>query len=144
MAAEAAALLDELMGGSRNSMPGEDVHQQSWKDEDICKHYLCGFCPSQLFVNTRADIGEFDTRPCHVLFILFVLFVGPCYKVHDEKLKKSYESSEKKGKMGYEEEFLSYLERMIRDLDRKINRGQERLNRSAEAKQKVCVVDTIC
>ena len=58
MAAEAAALLDELMGGARNSMPGENTHQQSWKDDNVCKYYLCGFCPSQLFVNTKADVGE--------------------------------------------------------------------------------------
>lgn len=58
MAAEAAALLDELMGGSRNSMPGENSHQQSWKDDNVCKYFLCGFCPSQLFVNTKADVGE--------------------------------------------------------------------------------------
>ena len=58
MAAEAAALLDELMGGSRNSMPGENSQQQSWKDDNVCKYFLCGFCPSQLFVNTKADVGE--------------------------------------------------------------------------------------
>lgn len=39
--------------------------------------------------------------------------------------------------MGYESDFLAYLERMIRDLDRKITRGQDRLRRSAEAKQQV-------
>lgn len=23
----------------------------------VCKYFLCGFCPSQLFVNTRSDLG---------------------------------------------------------------------------------------
>jgi hypothetical protein len=58
MAAEAAALLDQLMGGSRNCLPGEESHQQSWKDGNVCKFYLCGFCPSELFTNTKADVGE--------------------------------------------------------------------------------------
>ena len=58
MAAEAAALLDQLMGGSRNCLPGEESHQQSWKDGNVCKFFLCGFCPSQLFTNTKADVGE--------------------------------------------------------------------------------------
>ena len=58
MAAEAAALLDQLMGGSRNCLPGEESHQQSWKDGNVCKYFLCGFCPSQLFTNTKADVGE--------------------------------------------------------------------------------------
>ena len=65
---------------------------------------------------------------------------GPCYKLHDEKLKKSYEESDKRGRLGYEGDFLAYLERMIRDLDRKISRGQDRLRRSAEAKQQVSLV----
>lgn len=25
----------------------------------VCKHFLCGFCPCQLFVNTRSDLGEY-------------------------------------------------------------------------------------
>ena len=65
------------------------------------------------------------------------MLAGPCYKLHDEKLKKSYEESDRRGKMSYENDFLSYLERMIRDLDRKIGRGKDRLRRSAEAKQQV-------
>ena len=69
------------------------------------------------------------------------MVAGPCYKLHDEKLKKDYEESDRRGKMGYENDFLSYLERMIRDLDRKIGRGQDRLRRSAEAKQQVIVVN---
>ena len=24
----------------------------------VCKDFLCGFCPTQLFTNTRADIGR--------------------------------------------------------------------------------------
>ena len=37
----------------------------------------------------------------------------------------------------YEEIFLGYLERLVRDLDRKVDRGKERLRRSAQAKQQV-------
>ena len=29
----------------------------------VCKHFLCGFCPCQLFVNTRSDLGEYITLP---------------------------------------------------------------------------------
>ena len=66
-----------------------------------------------------------------------VLMLGPCYKLHDEKLRRDYVESDKRGKVGYEADFLAYLERIIRDLDRKISRGQDRLRRSAEAKQQV-------
>lgn len=66
--------------------------------------------------------------------------LGPCYKVHDEQLRRSYVESDMKGKLGYEADFLAYLERIIRDLDRKINRGQDRLRKSAEAKQQVTII----
>ena len=52
--------------------------------------------------------------------------------MHDEKLKERYEQSEKKGKMGYEEDFLRYLESLVNDLDRKVKRGRERLKQSEE------------
>ncbi len=55
MASEAAQLLDQLMGASRNAVPGENVKEQHWSDEEVCKHFLCGFCPSELFVNTKAE-----------------------------------------------------------------------------------------
>ena len=40
--------------------------------------------------------------------------------------------------MRCEEEFLEYLEKLVRGLDRRINRGKDRLKRSMEAKQRVC------
>ena len=55
MANEAAQLLDQLMGSARNALPGEKVKQLHWWDDKVCKHFLCGFCPSELFVNTKAE-----------------------------------------------------------------------------------------
>lgn len=48
-------LLDQLMGTTRNALPGENAKELSWSDEEVCKHYLCGFCPSELFINTKAE-----------------------------------------------------------------------------------------
>ena len=77
------------------------------------------------------------TQVILLLYIYGIPLVGPCYKVHDEKLRRDYVESGEKGKFSYEADFLAYLERIIRDLDRKITRGQDRLRRSAEAKQQV-------
>ena len=55
MASEAAQLLDQLMGTTRNAVPGEDVKELCWSDDEVCKHFLCGFCPSELFINTKAE-----------------------------------------------------------------------------------------
>ena len=49
----------------------------------------------------------------------------------------SYEESDRRGKMGYEDDFLEYLESLIRDLDRRIQRGKNRLQLSVSANVKV-------
>lgn len=49
-----------------------------------------------------------------------------------------YQQSDRAWKVGYETQFLSELEKLVRSLDRRITHGRERLRRSAEAKQKVC------
>ena len=51
----ARKLLDELMPG-RNLERQAEMH--FW-DENICKDYLAGFCPKDLFVNTKSDLGMF-------------------------------------------------------------------------------------
>ena len=51
-------------------------------------------------------------------------------------LPHRYEKSDRRWKMGYEVDFIEYLESLVRDLDRRIKRGKERLQRSADAKQK--------
>ena len=56
--------------------------------------------------------------------------------IHDYRVY-SYEASDEKGTRGYEDQFLEYLEKLIRDLDRRIQRGKERLERSATANQEV-------
>ena len=52
-----------------------------------------------------------------------------------------YQESDRFGKLGYEDEFLHYLEKIVRDLDRRIERGRERLQKSVSAKQKVCPLE---
>jgi hypothetical protein len=114
-----AALLDELMGKYRNVAPGANVSQVHFEDEDVCKHFLVSFCPHELFVNTRADLG-------------------PCLKSHDEALKLKYQKSSRYGRLGYEEDFERFLRNMLSDVDRKIRRGQERLKltQNGDAPQK--------
>ncbi|VDP89766.1 unnamed protein product [Echinostoma caproni] len=102
------ALLDELMGKNRNACNGENANGPHWSDDDVCKSFLCGFCPHELFVNTKTDLG-------------------PCPKTHDERMKEAYERSKRYGKMGYEEEFVRYLKRLLEDVEKRIRRGHERL-----------------
>uniref|UniRef100_A0A5F8HB44 LUC7 like 3 pre-mRNA splicing factor n=1 Tax=Monodelphis domestica TaxID=13616 RepID=A0A5F8HB44_MONDO len=49
----ALQLLNELMGRDRNLGPDEKYSNVWWDHESLCKCYLCGFCPVELFTNTR-------------------------------------------------------------------------------------------
>ncbi|PNJ66027.1 LUC7L3 isoform 23 [Pongo abelii] len=55
----AAQLLDELMGRDRNLAPDEKRSNVRWDHESVCKYYLCGFCPAELFTNTRSDLDVY-------------------------------------------------------------------------------------
>jgi len=110
-------LLDELMGKDRNLLPAERQNRGlHFTDPEVCKYFICGFCPNELFVNTKSDLG-------------------PCTKVHDEACKQDFQTSKKRSTYPFEREFLQYLERLIDDLDRKIKKGHERLDHQEDPYQ---------
>ncbi|CAG9133390.1 hypothetical protein JYU34_012386 [Plutella xylostella] len=105
----AAQLLDELMGRHRNTNPNEKIKKPNWEDPEYCKYYMVKFCPHDLFVNTRADLGA-------------------CPKVHDDEVKELFEKAESSYKKSqYVEEFLRFCRHMINDVERKIQKGKQRL-----------------
>lgn len=70
------------------------------------------FCPNALFVNTKADIG-------------------PCNLVHDDYLKKEYQSkASKREKRQYEDEFIRFCQSQLSDVEKKIKRAKQRLEMS--------------
>lgn len=69
---------------------------------------MCGFCPHDLFTNTRADLGT-------------------CDRIHDDEMREAYQKSKRFEKCGYEDNFLRYLKTILQDVERRIRRGQERL-----------------
>ncbi|KAG8196066.1 hypothetical protein JTE90_007806 [Oedothorax gibbosus] len=105
----AKQLLDELMGRDRDLGLEEKKNDFTWDGPDICKHFLAKFCPNDLFVNTKADLGV-------------------CPKIHDERLKKEYEKSSRFEKMGYEEDFLRFCQSMLSDVEKRIRRARQRLS----------------
>jgi len=40
----------------------------------VCKFFLCGFCPSELFTNTRSDVGKY--LECGAKAILYSMYNG--------------------------------------------------------------------
>lgn len=67
------------------------------------------FCPHDLFVNTRADLGV-------------------CPRIHDEEAKRLYEEARPSvRKRHFEDEFLRFSNHMLNEVDRKITKGKQRL-----------------
>ncbi|XP_046801841.1 luc7-like protein 3 [Lucilia cuprina] len=105
----ARQMLDELMGRNRNLHPSEAPKSVNWEDPDLCQYHLVKFCPHELFVNTRADLG-------------------PCGRIHDDEAKQKYaEARPTSRKRQYEDEFLYFCNSMLNDVDRKIQKGRQRL-----------------
>uniref|UniRef100_A0A4X1THE0 LUC7 like 3 pre-mRNA splicing factor n=2 Tax=Sus scrofa TaxID=9823 RepID=A0A4X1THE0_PIG len=57
----AVQYLDESMSWERNLTPGEKCSNMRWDHQSICKYYLCGFCPVELFTNIHSDLGQRTT-----------------------------------------------------------------------------------
>lgn len=75
----------------------------------FCLYFLVKFCPHDLFVNTRADLGV-------------------CPKIHDEEAKRLYEEARPSvRKRHFEDEFLRFSNHMLNEVDRKITKGKQRL-----------------
>lgn len=75
----------------------------------FCKLYLVKFCPHDLFVNTRADLGA-------------------CPKVHDDEARDLFEKAPYSyRKQQYEDEFIRYCQSMLNEVERKIVKGKQRL-----------------
>lgn len=66
------------------------------------------FCPHDLFVNTRADLGA-------------------CTKVHDEEVRKQFQQTKSSRKLQYQEDFLRFCVSMMNEVERKIIKGKQRL-----------------
>lgn len=92
------------MGLNRNQDRG-GLEIKDFKDERVCKFYLVGMCPSDMFVNTKADEGS-------------------CSKLHSDSLKEDFE------KQGDQFMFDSFIEReftaRIIEIDRTIKRSRAR------------------
>ncbi|THU61287.1 hypothetical protein C4D60_Mb07t21710 [Musa balbisiana] len=112
------ALLDELMGAARNLTEEQKKRYKEirWDDKEVCGAYMVRFCPHDLFVNTKSDLGA-------------------CPKIHDPKLKESFEKSPRHDAYvpRFEAELAQFCEKLVMDLDRKVKRGRDRLAQEVDA-----------
>ncbi|KAL8253375.1 hypothetical protein R6Q59_037068 [Mikania micrantha] len=99
--------LDVLMGANRNG----DVTEvnRRYYDRDVCRLFLVGLCPHELFQLTKMDMG-------------------PCPKIHSFQLRKEYQEAKLKGEDNYDRELEDVIDRLIVECDRKIARALKRLS----------------
>jgi len=89
--------------------------QLSITDPKVCRSYLVGTCPHDLFTNTKQDLG-------------------PCSRVHSEALKAEYEGlpeGERK-KYGFEYDYMRDLQKYIDECNRRIDAAQRRLEKTPD------------
>lgn len=113
---EQRALLDRLMGKDRNLTADKRKHRRRkrWDDEDVCQYYVCGFCPHDLFFNTKFDLG-------------------PCPYDHEDPLREQFQrSSSKRKQRRTEQRFLRFLYTLVDDCDQMIVRAKKRLQMQDE------------
>jgi len=115
-------MLDELMGTQRDG--ASDMDAVKFTSPNVCKSYLLGLCPYDLFHNTNSFKSSKK------------LDLGACSKIHDPALKADYElaiSTDKSKDYDYEIEQLDQLQQFIGDCDRKVSVNKRRLEETQDA-----------
>lgn len=89
--------------------------QLSLTDPKVCRSYLVGTCPHDLFTNTKQDLGQ-------------------CPKVHSEPLKTEYEAKDEseKAKLGFEYDYMRDMQKYIDECNRRIDAAQRRLEKTPD------------
>lgn len=110
------ALLEKLMGPEAMGLTTQQLH---FTDEKVCKNYLCGTCPHDLFSNTKVDLGT-------------------CPRSHLSKLKDDYTGAITKGELypTFEAEYEDNIRSFMADIDRKIAANKRRIDQTPEETQK--------
>ena len=103
------APLEQLMGAGTSAQHA----QLSLTDPKVCRSFLAGTCPHDLFTNTKQDLG-------------------PCPKVHSESLKSEYENSAEKSKYGFEYDYMRDMQKYIDECNRRIDAAQRRLEKTPD------------
>ncbi len=119
------ALLDALMGKNRNLSADEKGSKHArFDDKDVCQWYNLSFCPHELFVNTRSDLGPCPNEHDPKLKEQYVqpCLLGPCLLVLFVACLSRYEAEAKKNprlQVDLERRFVSYLEALLDAVDKR-------------------------
>ncbi|VVT49484.1 uncharacterized protein SAPINGB_P002292 [Magnusiomyces paraingens] len=116
MAAEQRKRLEKLMGADAlDPQSSSRKHHVNLHNPRICRSFLVGTCPHDLFVGTKQDLG-------------------PCPKQHLENYKMEYRAQilKKKKFPEFDLDYERDLERYITECNRRIDTANKRLERTPE------------
>lgn len=84
-------------------------------DPKVCRSYLCGSCPHDLFTNTKQDFGQ-------------------CDKAHLPNLREEYlgASDEQKRNWGFDFDYQRDISKHVSECDRRIDTAQRRLEKTPD------------
>ncbi|GAM89887.1 hypothetical protein ANO11243_079270 [Dothideomycetidae sp. 11243] len=122
MAAEQRKLLEALMGDQLMSNTSRSP-QVSITDPKVCRSYLVGTCPHDLFTNTKQDLGL-------------------CHKVHSEALKTEFDAADEQQKLkwGFEFDYLRDMAKYIDSCNRRIDDARRKLEKTPEEIRKTTML----
>ena len=127
MAAEQRKLLEQLMGAASTN-PLARAAQVALTDPKVCRSYVVGTCPRDLFTNTKQD-------------------AGPCPKIHSEAHKTEWEEmpEHQRQRLGFEFDYLRDLQKYIEQCNGRIQNAQMRLEKTPdEIRQYNNLVSWLC
>eukprot|EP00392_Amoebophrya_sp_AT5.2_P017268 g17598.t1 len=109
---DARALLDSLMGSSRNEGPASKT-KEHYTDRNVCKFWLIDFCPHECFHTTVTGKAAVNSP------------LGECPKVHSDFIRQQFKNDSVKGpkrRRIYERDLLKYLKKLVYECDQKRDR----------------------
>lgn len=124
MADDQRRLLEQLMGKDALLSPQARRKEVDLTSPKVCKAFLVGSCPHDIFAGTKLNIG-------------------PCPLLHLEKHKLEYEfRTKKKGETfpNFEYEYYKALQKYIDEIDFTILTALRRLEHTPEEKAKIAEV----
>lgn len=116
MAAEQRKLLEQLMGDQLLAGPNAArAPTLTITDPKVCRSYLCGGCPHDLFTNTKQDLG-------------------PCPRTHQPNLKEEYHSATdaQRREWGFDFDWQRDMSKYVNECDRRIETAQRRLEKTPD------------
>lgn len=90
------------------------------EDPRICKSYLVGKCPYEMFVGTKENFGR-------------------CPRIHKERYRRIYEDAKRRGVdmpgENFEIDYMRELQEFLKDCDHRIQQTKRRLEYTTEEKE---------